>query len=348
MEGVSNPPGEIHKGDVDRTLRELDNAIKDIEEALRKVRRCCSLIWSCSLTCCRQVRALPNRVPDSELTVEDSMKIMIKAYQDVTESEPFLPSRGSVLPALLALRKVHQTTVETKAYTQSQQTTLAQTKKRIEEEEVNLREQRALRAALEKRVKSLRDGLETREEKTPQQLAQDKIATLKKQKATFDRQTSAVMKQLDWFIENHLGAMLAAEELGGPVVGEMTEIEPEELTAGFNAHGKPKKVKGNPDEDKRQRRIDEIWGGASEGQEARGKRKREGDEAAAASAEMRDLTEHLLNQAMESGGDSSAAYIRIPRESAAVRFLVRSKVAEFHPKDSNRLRLIDFGRELDD
>jgi hypothetical protein len=276
------------------------------------------------------------------------MEIMIEAYQEVTESEPFLPSRGSVLPALLALRKVQQATEETKTHVLSQENTLAQTKKRAGEEEVNLREQRALQAALEKRVGSLRDGLETREEKTPEQLAREKIANLKKQKATFDRQTLSVMKQLDWFIENHLGAMLAAEELGGPVVGEMTEIESEELSAGFNAHGKLKKAKANPDEDKRQRRIDEIWGGALEQQGARGKRKRDGDEASAASAEMRDLTEQLLNQAMVSGGDSTASYIRIPRESAAVRFLVRSKVAEFHPKDANRLRLIDFGRELDD
>ncbi|KAK4447681.1 hypothetical protein QBC34DRAFT_409310 [Podospora aff. communis PSN243] len=330
MEGVSNLPSEVHKGDVDRTLRELDNAIKDIEEALK------------------EVRATPSRVPDSELKAEDSMEIMIKAYKDATESEPFLPSRGSMLPALLAMRKVQKTTEQTKAHTLSQQGVLSQTKKRVDEEQVNLREQRALQAALEKRIQSLRDGLETREEKTSEQLAREKIAALKKQKAVFNRQTLAVMKDLDWFIENHLGAMLAAEELGGPVVGEMTEIDPEELTAGFNAHGKPKKVKSNPNEDRRQRRIDEIWGGASEEQGARGKRKREGDEASAASAEMRDLTEQLLNQAMESGGDSSAAYIRIPRESAAVRSLVRSKVAEFHPKDANRLRLIDFGRELDD
>jgi hypothetical protein len=274
------------------------------------------------------------------------MEIMIKAYQDVTVSEPFLPSRGSVLPALLAMRRGHQTTEEIKAYVLSGEDTLAQAKKRIEQEEVSLREQRALQAALEKRVNSLRQGLETKQEKTPEQLAREKIAKLKKQKAAYDRQTSSVMKELDWFIENHLGPMLAAEELGGPVVGDLTEIEPEELSAGFNAHGKPKKVKDNANEDKRQRRIDEIWG-APEQQLASGKRKRQGDEASAASAEMRDLTEQLLNQAMESGGDSSAAYIRIPRESAAVRFLVRSKVAEFHPKDATRLRLIDFGRELD-
>jgi len=38
MEGVFNIPGEVHKGDVDRTLKELDNAIKEIDEALEQVR----------------------------------------------------------------------------------------------------------------------------------------------------------------------------------------------------------------------------------------------------------------------------------------------------------------------
>lgn len=63
---------------------------------------------------------------------------------------------------------------------------------------------------------------------------------------------------------------------------------------------------------------------------------------------MKDLTEALLNSLMESGGDSSAAYVELPKETAAARFLVRSKVAQFHPRDSTKLRLIDFGRELDD
>ena len=296
------------------------------------------------------MRATPNRVPDADLTAEDSMEIMIKAYESAAQSEPFLPSPGSALPALLALRKVHQTTDETDAYVKSQEGALVQIKRRIEEEKINVREQQALSEALQKRVKSLRDGLETREEKTPDQLVQEKMAQLKRQRADFDKQTADVMKQLDWFIEQYLGPMLAAEELGGPVAGQLTEIEPEDLSAGFSARGRPKKAKENPDEDKRQRRIDDIWGGAPADQDNnnRSNKKRERDEASAASAEMRDLTEQLLNQAMESGGDSSAAYIRIPRESAAVRFLVRCKVAEFHPKDAKRLRLIDFGRELDD
>ncbi len=276
------------------------------------------------------------------------MEIMTKAYQKVAESEPFLPARGSVLPALLAMRKTHQTTIESNSYVESQAASLSETKKRIEEEKASLAEQRALQAALQKRLQSLREGLETRNEKTPDQIAKERIAKLQQQKADFDQRTASVMKHLDWFIENYLGPMLAAEELGGPVVGELMDIEPDDLSAGFTAHGKPKKAKENPNEDKRQRRIDEIWGDPEDQQEQRGKRKRDRDEAEAAGAEMRELVEHLLNTAMEAGGDSSAAYVRIDRESAAVRFLVRSKVAEFHPKDAKRLRLIDFGRELDD
>jgi hypothetical protein len=63
---------------------------------------------------------------------------------------------------------------------------------------------------------------------------------------------------------------------------------------------------------------------------------------------MRELTEQLMNKLVEAGGDTSAAYVELPRETAAARFLVRSKVAMFHPKDARRLRLVDFGRDLED
>lgn len=145
--------------------------------------------------------------------------------------------------------------------------------------------------------------------------------------------------------------MLAAEELGGPVVGDMMDIDEQDLVAGFNSQGRVKTTKAKPGDDKRQRRIDEIWG-PRDGEEGQGHgHKGEGrdrDEITAAGREMRDLTEELLNSLSQSEGDSLAAYVRLPKETAAARFLVRAKVAQFHPKDSNRLRLIDFGRELDD
>lgn len=283
----------------------------------------------------------------SGLSAHESLEIMTRAYQSMAESEPLLPSPGSVLPALLAMRRAHTTIAETEDYIDAQTASLEQIERRIEAEQANLREQQALQVALENRIKSLREALDSRQEKTDEQIARERIADLKKQKDHWDKQTSSLMKELDWFIGEHLGPMLAAEELGGPVVGEMMDIDADDLSAGFSAHGKLKKAKDQPDQDKRQRRIDDIWG-PRDSQGQANKRKRGRDEASAASAEMRDLTEQLMNKLMEAGGDNSAAYVEIARESAAARFLVRSKVAVFHPKDSRRLRLVDFGRDLDE
>jgi hypothetical protein len=217
----------------------------------------------------------------------------------------------------------------------------------LEHEKANLEDQKALQAALERRIETLRHGLETTETKTAEEVAQERLEELRQEKQDYDRETSKLLKSFNKFINEHLGTMLAAEELGGPVVGDLMEIDTDELGAGFNAQGKLKRTKASPDEDVRQRRIDEIWGAADRQQPRKGK-KRDRDESDAAGTELKDLTEQLLNSLMESAGDNSASYVKIPRETAASRFLVRSKVAQFHPKDATRLRLVDFGRELDD
>lgn len=272
---------------------------------------------------------------------------MASAYRAVAESAPLLPSHGSVLPALLALRKTHLTTAEIKAYAKSQDTAQDKLKRQLEQEKANLEDQKALRAALERRIEALRRGLETTESKTAEELAEERLDELRHQKQGYDRETSKLLKSFNKFINEHLGTMLAAEELGGPVVGDLMEIDTDELGVGFNSQGKLKKAKENPDEDVRQRRIDHIWG-AADGQQAKKGKKRDRDESDAAGAELKELTEQLLNSLMESAGDNSASYVKIPRETAASRFLVRSKVAQFHPKDATMLRLVDFGREIDD
>jgi hypothetical protein len=159
--------------------------------------------------------------------------------------------------------------------------------------------------------------------------------------------------------------MLAAEELGGPIVGEMMDVTPAVLAAGFSAQGKPKrtregkgkgkeKEKGDVDGDRRQRRIDEIWGinpranADEDGERERGRdEKGEWDERTAAAAEMRDLAEQLLNALLEKDETGTDGFIEIERDTAAVRFLVRSKVAQFHFKDARRLRLVDFEKDIE-
>ncbi|TPX16714.1 uncharacterized protein E0L32_003655 [Thyridium curvatum] len=315
-----------HEASLDASIRELENAVKEQEQALNELR----------------LREANPRPGDAKASLE----ILKRAYDDVAKSEPFFPHRESVLPALLAMRKTHQIIAESRSYLESQRTTLEMATKRLDVEQANLADQKALQRELEKRLESLRNGAEAKKDMTPEQIAQDKLSELKQKKRDFDKDTSKLLKSLNQFIDDHVAAMLAAEELGGPVVGDMMEIDTDDLAAGFSAQGKLKKTKGDPDQDKRQRRIDDIWGSNEPDQRASSKGPR--NEAAAAGKELRGLLEELLNSLMASEGDASAAYVRIPRDSAASRFLVRSHVAQFHPKDATRLRLIDFGRDLDD
>lgn len=274
---------------------------------------------------------------------EGQASVIKSALEDVTNSEPFLPFPGSVLPALVALRKTHQTIVESNAYLASQGSEDERAKRQLEVDRANLKDQQLLTDALSARIQSLREELHSQAELRPEDGAKKRVEELKAKKKNYDKETSKLMKSLLAFIDNHLAPMLAAEELGGPVVGDAMDLDPEDLAAGFNAQGKLKKAKGGANADKQQRRIDDIWGTGGE----RAGQGEAGDEAAAAGREMRQLTEELLNTLVEAKGDNSASYVTLARESAAARFLVRSKVAQFHPKDATRLRLVDFGRELE-
>jgi len=200
-----------------------------------------------------------------------------------------------------------------------------------------------MQTELEARISSLRDQIEERMQKSPGQMAKDMIREIKKKQTYYDAETGKLVKAFNGFIDDHLAPMLAVEELGGPIVGDVLDVDEDMLEGEFSTQGKGKKVK--PSEDKRQRRIDEIWGPRPEDD---GPNKEPWDEKRAAAAEMRELTEQLLNSLVDAEGNGPGTYVELQRESAAARFLVRSKVAQFHPKDARKLRLIDFGGDIDD
>ncbi|KAK5629834.1 hypothetical protein RRF57_005549 [Xylaria bambusicola] len=320
---------DFHARNLEQTLQELQGIVKEHEDALQKLRA--------SPTMGRAGQGLPATAP------YDVMKM---AYDELASSTPYLPSPDSVLPALVALRRTHRTVEETKAYLSTHSESVEDAKKKLELAKIDFSNQQALAHSLRGRIQSLQDGLETRMEMGPEDIARERIEELKQRKKTYGKETSKLLRSLRAFINDHLAGMLAAEELGGPVVGDMMDIDERDLVVGFNSQGRVKAAKAKPEDDKRQRRIDEIWG-PREGEDGRHER-RDRDEITAAGEEMRDLAEQLLNSLAQSEGDSSAAYVYLPKESAAARFLVRAKAAQFHPKDSRRLRLIDFGRELDD
>ncbi|KAL2757484.1 hypothetical protein ACRALDRAFT_1079686 [Sodiomyces alcalophilus JCM 7366] len=320
-----------HATSMEQSLRELQDKIEEYKQELAALQR-------------------DAKTTSSELSTSRRapFEVMKAAFESVSQEAPFMPSSASVLPALLALRTTHQTIVETRAYLESQTTSMDKTKRRLEVEEASLNEQRLLTTSLETRIRRLKDDLNVQMDMTPEQVARERVGELKEKKKRYDRERIALFKGLNKLIDDHLAAQLAAEVLGGPVVGDMMEVDSDDLAGGFTSHGRPKKRKTATGEDEgglRQRRLEEVWGPtvfqpAPGGQPV--------DETAAAGQELRELIEELLNRLVESGGDSSAAYVRLPKETAAARFLIRSKVAHFHPRDATRIKLIDFGKELDD
>ncbi|CAK7263171.1 hypothetical protein SEPCBS119000_000346 [Sporothrix epigloea] len=350
---------DLHATFVERSIRELQRLVQEEEGVVAELSR--------------GVMASP------QVTSPDSMlAIMATAYNEVARSDPFLPFADSVVPALLALRKTCAVTAESQVCLDGQVSetdlrgrltdlplstdAIDRAQKRLAGDKARLEDQRALKLALEARIVALQNSLASRSTMTAAEQRQEAVDALHAKKRDYDRDTFALLKSLKGFIQNRLGPMLAAEELGGPVVSGMMDIQDDDLAAGFSSQGRPRKVPsaGNSGrlskqkEDQRQRRIDEIWGpksGADGGEDEEGNEIEDScsrDEVTAAAAEMQELTEELLNALASAGGDSSAAYVTIARESAAARFLVRSKVAHFHPRDASRLRLVDFGRELDD
>jgi hypothetical protein len=188
----------------------------------------------------------------------------------------------------------------------------------------------------------LRAQHKDRSQKTPAQLAKELVAAKRAQKEEYNERAKYLGEALNDFINDYLSAMLAAEELGGPVTGDMLDVEHDTLAAGFTKKGKAKPANKPVPDKTRQRRIDQIWGNqttldADEEDPL--------TEAEAADAEMRQLVEDLFTQLMGHGG---TMYTTLQRDSAASRFLVRANIAQFHPKDAKKLRLIDFGKELDD
>ncbi|KAH7034877.1 uncharacterized protein B0I36DRAFT_360340 [Microdochium trichocladiopsis] len=322
---------ELHESQVRDTIAELEDRIREHEVALAKLR----------------AQPPPSRKAQQPASPVASLEVMTEAYDNLAAQAPYLPFPDSVLPALLALQKTHETVEDTRAHLTMHADLVEQAKKRLRAEQTGLKDNQALNQSLQRRIRTLKDDIANQMELSPDDVARERISELKQKSKSYDRETSKLLRSMKKFIDEHLAAMLAAEEMGGPVVGDMVDFETDDLAAGFNAQGRLKKAKDGTNQDKRQRRIDEIWGQPQE-DESRDAATSGRDEATAAAADMRELTEALLNGLAQSEGDYSAAYVQIPRETAAARFLIRSKVAQFHPKDAMRLRLIDFGRELDD
>lgn len=280
---------------------------------------------------------------DAEIRIQQ-LRTITAAYKNMTPAEPLLPSADSQLPALLALRSTLNLVDHTKASIRETKAQIKQAQVDLGREEADLRDARQKASALEARIEKLHLERDAQSRKSHKEIAAGILLDQQQQRSRYERELKKLAVAFNKFVDEHLAVMVAAEELGGPVVGDANDINEETLRVGFNQQGRAKNASNNTKgEARRKWRNDQIWGSGDEDEDqvhgARG-------EKDAAGADFRALMEDLLNAA--AGDETSNPFVTIPRESAAVRFLVRAKVAHFHPKDARRLRLIDFGRELDD
>jgi hypothetical protein len=257
-----------------------------------------------------------------------------KAYDSLILIEDDLPTTDSVLPSLIATEETSQLINEGKRSILVTADKLSADRERLRIEEANLRDSRAISTGLRDRIQRIRNANIRKQEQTPSQVAREVVREQKKKNKSLDHASEDLKKSLDKFIDESLAPMLAAEDLGGPTVGDALEVSDATLKAGYTAHGKPKKQK-EPDEleDGNQQRIDRFLRQSNDGSTPANKRE-------AAATEAHELLDALL--------EAGTSYIDLKRDSAASRFLVRAKVAQFHPRDARRLRLIDFGRSLGD
>lgn len=221
----------------------------------------------------------------------------------------------------------------------------AEARTQLRQEYEDLYDAQLISNAVTLRIERIRSEQASSSRVSSTELVEGMILDEQTKKRHYVKDLRNLVKCFNKFVDGHLAGMLAVDEFGGPVVGDMMEVDEEVLKTGFSQQGKSKKPRkesaGNVIE--RKRRIDDIWGPTNEGD---GTEAGQRSEKEAAGAAFRALTEDLLNAA--AGDENSDPYVDIPQETATVRFLIRAKVAQFHPENARKLRLVDFTGELED
>ncbi|KAJ5525471.1 hypothetical protein N7494_012121 [Penicillium frequentans] len=304
---------------LDGTLRELQEQVRRQEDELKKLREIRS-------------HGLLDGEIDQRARVSEARRAK-KAYDSLLQSEEELPVTDSVLPSLIAIDETSRLIKESKGFVSVTAEKLSADREQLRVEEANLRDSRAIASGLRERLQRIRNANARKQEQTPSQVAQEVLSQQKQRNKVLEREFENLRGSLNTFIDETLAPMLAAEDLGGPTVGDALEVSDATLNAGYTAHGKPKKPKEKEttENDDGQQRIDKFVRRKKDGSNPTNKRE-------AAATEVHDLLDSLL--------EAGTSYVILERDSAIPRFLVRAKVAQYHPRDARRLRLIDFGRSL--
>lgn len=180
------------------------------------------------------------------------LKILKSAHDQCFNTIDYIPSADSPLNTLLAFRSVEMVIAQTI-------TSIRDVEERIKSVQTLLKSQNAAATEQNRLMEALRARLDVLLEEQQQInvgadiVGQgDLIRKVGKKKKEVAKRTNVLLRELLYFLDNGLARMVAAEEMGGPVVGDDLDVT---LETGFSKQGNVKK--GN-------HRIDEMWGQAEE------------------------------------------------------------------------------------
>ncbi|KAK6355117.1 hypothetical protein TWF696_004240 [Orbilia brochopaga] len=314
-----------HQSSVAQDVKTLDELIRKQQTAIRDLQR--------------QLDTLRTRDDATPQKIEAAKTRALKDGSGRFFAQlPWLPEEESGLNTLLAVRSILRVIEESRKE-------VTETERRVEEAKRTLRREQnwvATAREIEKELQRRAAELEKLGRVNTSQEARDKrnLAEYEKARKEMAATSARLAKELARFVKERLGAMIAVEEAGGPVVGSELDVgnlrqylEVDDGTTG-------RKNKAAKARERGQKRLDELWGGGGEGGE---EAEESVDPEKKAGEELLELIETMLNKMLE---DNPHAYTKLSRDSAASRFLVRSFVASLHPKDAMKIRLLDFGGKI--
>lgn len=194
----------------------------------------------------------PLAIPGEPQQKLRKLKILKTAHDQSFHTIDYVPSAESPLNTLLAFRSVETVIAQTNTSIQDVEERIKSAQTFLKAQEAAATEQDRLMEALQARLDVLEEE-ELRIDVGADIVGQgDLVRKLAKKKKEVAKRTLGLLREFLYFLDNGLARMVAAEEMGGPVVGDDPEVT---LETGFNKQGNVKKG---------DRRIDEMWGQAEE------------------------------------------------------------------------------------
>ncbi|EGX47556.1 hypothetical protein AOL_s00083g64 [Orbilia oligospora ATCC 24927] len=311
-----------HRKTVRQDTRALDQLIRKQEDAIRGLKS--------------QIERLHKREEATREKITLAKTIALKdGSQSYFNELPWLPDDDSGTNTLLTLRNVLKVIEANRKGVTDTERKIEEMKKMVRRERGWVATAQEIEKELDRKIYEL-EGIDRLPEPSKRREKKE-IEAYEKEVNEMRRTSARLTKELQKFVKEKLGAAIAVEEAGGPVIGSKINVSELKNYLDIEAEaGKTgRRTKAVKAKERGQKRLDEIWGD-DEGVTISPEEK--------AGEELLELIEKLVNTMLN---DDPHAYTKLTRESAASRYLVRSFVATLHPKDAMRIRLIDFGGKID-